>query len=81
MFILDSYDGVTAAACFSANHVPCAALHELIRIVKPGELIYLTIYKGVQNINHFMSFFFLFVILKFVAWTLLCVAAKYYNWR
>ena len=38
MFILDSYDGVTAAACFSANHVPCAALHELIRIVKPGEL-------------------------------------------
>ena len=48
MFILDSYDGVTAAACFSANHVPCAALHELIRIVKPGELIYLTIYKGVK---------------------------------
>lgn len=35
----DSYDGVTAAACFSANHVPCAALHELIRIVKPGGLI------------------------------------------
>ena len=32
----DTYDGVTAAGCFSPGHVPCVALHELIRIVKPG---------------------------------------------
>ena len=34
--LADTYDGVTAAGCFSPGHVPCAALHELIRIVKPG---------------------------------------------
>ena len=34
--LTDTYDGVTAAGCFSPGHVPCAALHELIRIVKPG---------------------------------------------
>lgn len=35
----DTYDGVTAAGCFSPGHVPCSALHELIRIVKPGGMI------------------------------------------
>lgn len=35
----NSYDGVTAAGCFSPGHVPCVALHELIRIVKTGGII------------------------------------------
>ena len=39
MSVSDTYDGITAAGCFCAGHIPCASLHEVIRIVKPGEYV------------------------------------------
>ena len=35
----DSYDGLTASGCFARNHIPPEALHEIIRIVKPGGIV------------------------------------------
>ncbi|RUS88436.1 hypothetical protein EGW08_003773, partial [Elysia chlorotica] len=31
-----SYDAVTASGCFCAGHVPCTAIFEIFRLLKPG---------------------------------------------
>ena len=36
VIILDTYDAVTASGCFGVSLVPCGALYEMIRLVKPG---------------------------------------------
>lgn len=35
----DTYDVLTVSAGFGEGHVPCSALHEMIRVVKPGGTI------------------------------------------
>ena len=34
-----TYDGLTASGCFARNHIPSEALHEIIRLVKPGGIV------------------------------------------
>ena len=34
----DNYDVLTVSAGFGEGHVPCSALYEMIRVVKPGSL-------------------------------------------
>jgi hypothetical protein len=34
--ILDTYDCVVIAGGMGEGHIPCVALHEMIRITKPG---------------------------------------------
>ena len=35
----NTYDGLTASACFSSNHIPADAFRELTRIVKPEGIV------------------------------------------
>ncbi|KAL3836906.1 hypothetical protein ACJMK2_022312 [Sinanodonta woodiana] len=35
----DTYDLLTVSAGFGEGHIPCSALHEMVRIVKPGGVI------------------------------------------
>ena len=35
--ISDTYDCVAISGGMGESHIPCSALHELIRITKPGE--------------------------------------------
>jgi hypothetical protein len=40
LIILDSYDVVTGSGLYANEaHVPCEALYEMIRLVKPGKVI------------------------------------------
>ena len=35
----DAYDAVTVCGGMGENQIPCSALHEMIRLVKPGRLL------------------------------------------
>lgn len=35
----NTYDGITICGAMGDNHIPCCALHEMIRLVKPGGYI------------------------------------------
>lgn len=45
----DSYDVLTGCGVFSEAHVPVEALHEMIRLVKPGGFVVLAISHEFQN--------------------------------
>ena len=34
----DSYDALVIAGGMGENQIPCVALHEMIRLVKPGKM-------------------------------------------
>ncbi|XP_067685143.1 uncharacterized protein [Haliotis asinina] len=40
----DAYDCVVAAGCFNMSLLPCAALLEMVRVVKPGGLVCFAIF-------------------------------------
>ena len=35
----DAYDAITVCGGMGENQIPCSALHEMIRLVKPGRLL------------------------------------------
>ncbi|XP_045187799.2 methyltransferase-like protein 27 [Mercenaria mercenaria] len=39
----NSYDALTGSGIFAGGHVPCEALHEMIRLVKPGGFVVLVV--------------------------------------
>ena len=36
----DAYDAITVCGGMGENQIPCSALHEMIRLVKPGRLLF-----------------------------------------
>ena len=37
--VSDAYDAITICGGMGENQIPCSALHEMIRLVKPGRLL------------------------------------------
>lgn len=47
----NTYDVITIAGGFGPGHIPCEAVDEMIRIVKPGGFIY-----NITRVNHLLTF-------------------------
>ena len=53
----DTYDSVAISGGMGESHIPCSALHELIRITKPGELMYSrgrSLVSNIDKLNNYM---------------------------